>query len=55
MVNNRSKTSLVRHIQKKYITHEDQQYNTRALHFIRDTFFCICHLGSFPIYFIKTL
>ena len=32
MVDNKSKTSLIRHIQKVYITHEDYQYNTHALH-----------------------
>ena len=26
MVDNKSKTSLIRHIQKKYVTHEDVQY-----------------------------
>ena len=30
MVDNKSKTSTVRHIRKDYITHEDQQYNTHG-------------------------
>ena len=54
MLDNKSKTSLVRHILcKKYITHENEQYNTHATHscnivnFISDTFvFSICHSGS---------
>ena len=32
MVDNKSKASLIRQIQKKYITHEDLQNNTRASH-----------------------
>ena len=41
---------------KMFITHEDQQYNTAAMHsynivtFIEDIFF-VHHLGSFPIIF----
>ena len=54
MVDNKSKTSLIRHIQKKYITPLDYQYNTRAMHsnniiFINDILFCIYHSGNFPI------
>ena len=32
MVDNKSETSLIGHIQKKYITHKDSQYNTHAKH-----------------------
>ena len=45
MVDNKTKTSLFRHIQKKYITHEDYQYNASATHlyniviFIHEIFF----------------
>ena len=55
-MDNKRNTSLIRHIQKKYITHEDNQYNNRVVHscnhyiviVIRYIFF-ICHSGSFPI------
>ena len=53
MVGNKSKTSLIRHMQRKYITHEGKQYNTRALHwyniviFIHDIFFHDIYLMSF--------
>ena len=56
MVDNKSKTPLIRHIQKKYITHEDLQYNTRATHsyniviFIRDIFFLYMSFGTFSYY-----
>ena len=40
MVDNKSKKSLIRHTQRKYITHEDKQYNS--------------HSGSFPIVVIAT-
>ena len=56
MVDNKSKTPLIRHIQKKYITHEDEQYNTRATHsyniaiFIRDIFFLYMSFGTFSYY-----
>ena len=46
MVENKSKTSFIRHIQKNYISHEDLKYNTRAMYsyniviFIRDIVFC---------------
>ena len=56
MVDNKSKTPLIRHIQKKYITHEDKQYNTRAAHsyniviFIRDIFFLYMSFGKFSYY-----
>ena len=59
MVDNKSKTPLIRHIQKKYITHEDLQYNTRATHsyniviFIRDIFFLYMSFGTFS-YFTNT-
>ena len=48
MVDNKSKTSIVRHIQEKPITHEDKQCNDRKILFIfiLDVFFCICH-GDF--------
>ena len=56
MVDNKSKTSLIRHIQKKYITHKDKQYAlvSYIVIFIRDIFFCICYWGSFPIVVIST-
>ena len=55
MVDNKSKTSLIRHIEKKYISHEDKQYNTRDMHTSFVIYcFCICHLGSFPIVVIAT-
>ena len=54
MVDNKSKTSLIGHIQKKYITHEDLQYNTCAAHsfniiviFICDKFFLYMSFGKF--------
>ena len=42
-------------MRKKYITHEDKQHNARDTHssFVID-FFCIFHLGSFPIVVIAT-
>ena len=41
---------------KKYTTHEEKKYNARDTHssFVIDFFFCICHLGSFPIVVIAT-
>ena len=56
MVENKSKTSLIRHIQKKYITHEDLQYNTRAMHsyniviFICDMLFLYMSFMTFSYY-----
>ena len=46
MVDNKSKTSLISHIQKKYINHEDN--NTRATHLKNIIFICdiaVVHLG----------
>ena len=51
MVDNKTKTSLIGHIQKKYITHEDLQYNTRAriilLYSFMIYFSCILSFGKF--------
>ena len=56
MVNNKSETSLIRHIQKKYITLMKIKNIILMLrtHIILLSsfmiyFFCICHSGSFPI------
>ena len=60
MVDNKSKTPLIRHIQEKYFTNGDKQYNTCAMYlyniviFTRDIFFSVCHSGSFPIVVIAT-
>ena len=43
MVHNKSKTSLIRHIQKKYIMNEDDNIIPVS----------ICDLGSFPFYCIN--
>ena len=52
MVGNKSKTSLIRHMQKKYMTHIDKQYNICAVLsyniviFIHDTFFLYMSFGK---------
>ena len=56
VVENKSKTSLIRHIQKKYITHDDQQYSIYATHsynivvFIRDILFQYMSFKKFSYY-----
>ena len=57
IMDNKSKTSLFRQIQQKYITHEDLQYYTCAAHsyniiFIHDFFFLYAPFGKFS-YFIN--
>ena len=55
MVDNKSKTSLIRHIQKKISL---MKINNIILVICISSFviyfFCICHLGSFPIVVIAT-
>ena len=53
MVDNKNETIFIRHIQKIYFTHEDEQYITYAMHsyniviFIRDIFFLNVIQGLF--------
>ena len=46
MMDNKSKTSLIRHVQEKYINHEDLQYDTHAL----DSYHIIFKHGIFFLY-----
>ena len=55
MVDNKSNTSLIRHIWKKYITHEDEQDNTHAIHMhdiiiVCNIFFLYMSFEKFPLY-----
>ena len=49
MQDNKSKTSLIRHIQKKYITHEDAQYDTHAAHWYNIVIFIHDILKKFSV------